>query len=70
MPEYFTVGHLLAQLQNVDPNLRLRLAVNPDWPFAHYIGTDVIVRDGMAFIAEDGQEGYLPTSVREELAWS
>lgn len=70
MPKYFTVGHLLAQLQNVDPSLRLRLAVNPDWPFAHYIGTDVIVRDGMAFIAEDGQEGYLPTSVREELAWS
>ncbi|QNT92349.1 hypothetical protein HEP81_02022 [Streptomyces griseofuscus] len=43
---------------------------NPDWPFAHYLGTDVVVGNGMAFIAEDGQEGYLPASVRNALAWA
>ncbi|MFE6872652.1 hypothetical protein ACFVFS_39690 [Kitasatospora sp. NPDC057692] len=70
MPRYLTVGHLLTQLQNLDPNLRLRLAVNPDWPFTHLLGANVIVHDGMAYLAEDGQDGYLPTAVREELAWA
>ncbi|MEU6815514.1 hypothetical protein [Streptomyces sp. NPDC046860] len=70
MPHYLTVGHLLRQLQNLDPDLPIRLAVNPDWPFAHYLDTDVVVGDGMAFIAEDGQEGYLPAAVRDALAWA
>ncbi|MER5970353.1 hypothetical protein ABT112_11565 [Streptomyces sp. NPDC002055] len=70
MPQYLTVGHLLRQLQGLDPNLPIRLAINPDFPFAHYVGADVIVRDGKAFIADDGQEGYLPTVVRNALAWA
>ncbi|MGW2056212.1 hypothetical protein ACWCOZ_20250 [Streptomyces sp. NPDC001840] len=70
MPQYLTVGHLIRQLQTVDPGLPVRLAVNPDWPFTHFIATDVIERDGMVFIAEDGQEGYLPTPVRDALAWT
>nr|WP_202466843.1 hypothetical protein [Streptomyces sp. SID4951] len=65
-----TVGHLLRQLQDLDPSLPIRLAINPDWPFAHYVGTEVVVRDGMAFIAEDGQEDYLPTAVSYALAWA
>lgn len=70
MPQYLTVGHLLRQLQDLDPDLLVRLAVNPDWPCTHYLGTDVIVRDGFAFIAEDGQEDYLPPTVRDALAWT
>ncbi|MYT17837.1 hypothetical protein YWIDRAFT_07474 [Streptomyces sp. SceaMP-e96] len=70
MPHYLTVGHLLRQLQDLDPSLPIRLAINPDWPFAHYVGTEVVVRDGMAFIAEDGQEDYLPTAVSYALAWA
>ncbi|MGW9432623.1 hypothetical protein ACWHA1_32405 [Streptomyces decoyicus] len=70
MPHYLTVGHLLRQLQNLDPNLPLRLAINPDFPFAHYMGTEVVVRDGKAFIAEDGQEDYLPPPVSDALAWA
>ena len=69
MPQYLTVGHLLRQLQNLDPDLPVRLAVNPDWPFAHYLGADVVVRDGVAFIADDGQEDYLPLPVRDALSW-
>lgn len=70
MPQYLTVGHLLRQLQELDPNLPIRLAVNPDWPFTHFIGTNVIVSDGVAFIPEDGQEGHLPANVRDALDWS
>ncbi|MBT2491995.1 hypothetical protein J7E96_26410 [Streptomyces sp. ISL-96] len=70
MPQHMTVGHLLRQLQGIDLNLPIRLAVNPDFPFTHYMGTDVVVQDGKAFIADDGQEDYLPTSVRDTLTWS
>ncbi|TQF02028.1 hypothetical protein E6W39_06735 [Kitasatospora acidiphila] len=70
MPQYLTVGHLLTQLQNLDPNLRIRLAVNPDWPFTHLLASTVVVHDGHAYLAEDGQEDYLPTAVRDELAWT
>ncbi len=68
MPQYLTVDHLLRQLQSLDPDLPIRLAINPDRPFAHYLGADVVVRDGAAFIVDDGQEGYLPLSVRDALA--
>ncbi|MGA5632540.1 hypothetical protein [Streptomyces lydicamycinicus] len=70
MPLHLTVGHLLRQLQDLDPSLPIRLAINPDWPFAHYVGTEVVVRDDKAFIAEDGQEDYLPTAVSDALAWA
>ncbi|MFF3069210.1 hypothetical protein [Kitasatospora sp. NPDC057936] len=70
MPQYFTVAHLIAQLQNLDPNLQVRLAVNPDFAFAHYVGANVVVDNGAAYLCEDGQEGYLPPAVRDEFAWS
>lgn len=70
MPHYLTVGHLLRQLQELDPNLPIRLAINPDFPFTHYLGAEVVVRDGEAFIADDGQEGYLPVEVSNALAWA
>jgi hypothetical protein len=70
VPQILTVGHLLRELQGLDPNLPIRLAVSPDWPFAHYLGTDVVVRDGVAFIADDGQEDYPPPGVRDALTWA
>ncbi|MFC8015230.1 hypothetical protein [Streptomyces cinereoruber] len=70
MPQHLTVGHLLRQLQGLDPNLPIRLAINPDFPFTHYVGAEVVVRDGKAFIADDGQEDYLPTSASADLTWS
>ncbi|WP_093801755.1 hypothetical protein [Streptomyces sp. Wb2n-11] len=69
MPHCLTVGHLLRQLQSLDPNLPIRLAINPDFPFTHYLRAEVVVRDGKAFIADDGQEGYLPVEVSDALAW-
>ncbi|MFJ4007354.1 hypothetical protein ACIPWL_28405 [Streptomyces sp. NPDC090023] len=70
MPKYLTVGHLLRQLQDLDPDQPIRLAINPDFPFAHYVGADVVVHAGTAFIADDGQEDYLPAGVRDALAWA
>ncbi|WP_425423851.1 hypothetical protein [Streptomyces catenulae] len=70
VPHYLTVGHLLRQLQALDPNLPVRLAVNPDFPFTHYLAAKVVVRDGKAFIADDGQEDYLPAEVSDALAWA
>lgn len=69
MPASQTVGHLLHQLNGLDPELPIRLAINPDFPFAHYLGAEVVVRDGTAFIADDGQEGYLPTAASNALGW-
>ncbi|MFB7776289.1 hypothetical protein [Streptomyces bauhiniae] len=70
MPSCITVGHLLRQLQDLDPDQPIRLAINPDFPFAHYVGADVIVENGTAFIADDGQEDYLPAGVRDALGWA
>ncbi|MBP0450575.1 hypothetical protein J5Y04_13615 [Kitasatospora sp. RG8] len=70
MPHHLTIGHLLARLQPLDPNLRIRLAVNPDWPFTHLLGASAVEHEGIAYLAEDGQDGYLPTAVRDELAWA
>ncbi|MEU0629140.1 hypothetical protein [Streptomyces sp. NPDC005989] len=70
MPQHLTVGDLLRQFQELDPSLPVRLAINPDFPFAHYVGADIVVRNGTAFIADDGQEDYLPTAVGGALAWA
>ncbi len=70
MPAWQTVGHLLHQLNDLDPELPIRLAVNPDFPFTHYLGAKIVVRDGRAFIADDGQEDYLPAAVSNALGWT
>ncbi|WSQ48821.1 hypothetical protein OG345_05030 [Streptomyces sp. NBC_01220] len=69
MSQHLTIGRLLHQIQGLDPNLPIRLAINPDFPFTHYVGNEVVVRDGKAYIADDGQEDYLPTAVSDALAW-
>ncbi|MFG3253290.1 hypothetical protein [Streptomyces sp. NPDC048172] len=73
MSHTLTVGQLIHQLQTLDHDLPVFLAINPDWPFAHRIDRVVTVPDGpstVAYIAENGQEGYLPPAVRTELSWS
>ncbi|WP_435127166.1 hypothetical protein [Actinacidiphila sp. bgisy144] len=70
MPQDLTVGYLLQHLQNLDPNLRVRIAVNPDFPFAHFLGTNLVINDGLVYLVEDGQEGYLPTAVSDRLSWA
>lgn len=73
MTHALTVGQLLHQLETLDHELPVYLAINPDWPFAHRIGPIVALATpphGAVYIAEDGQAGFLPPTVRRELAWS
>jgi hypothetical protein len=69
MPRSLTVGQLIRQLETLNPDLPVRLAVNPDWPFSHFVGR-VVDADSAAFIAEDGQEGYLPRTGCAALNWA
>lgn len=73
MSRTLTVGQLIHQLQTLDQDQPVFLAINPDWPFAHRISQALAVTDGPAsavYIADNGQEGYLPSAVRTELDWS
>lgn len=72
MPYELTVGQLVHQLQTLDPDLPVCLAINPDWPYAHRIGRIVGITgpSGAVYIAEDGQEDVLPPAVRTELDWA
>lgn len=73
MPNTLTVGQLIRQLQTADPDLPVYLAINPDWPFSHRTGQVVAfpgAGSGAVYIAENGQEEYLPPAVRHELEWA
>ncbi|MFF2503533.1 hypothetical protein ACFVTY_09175 [Streptomyces sp. NPDC058067] len=74
LPKATTVGQLIHQLQALDPNLPVYLAVNPDWPFAHRIGSVLedhpAFGDGAVYITEDGQQEVLCPGIRAQLDWS
>ncbi|GHC74305.1 hypothetical protein GCM10010309_45110 [Streptomyces violaceochromogenes] len=72
MPHVITVGHLIRQLQAVDPDLPVYFAINPDWPNAHRIGriVEITGSEGAVYLAENGQEGILPPVVRNQLDWT
>ncbi|GGT26311.1 hypothetical protein [Streptomyces purpureus] len=72
MPREITVRQLIHQLQAVDPDLPAYLAINPDWPQTHRIGHVIETSgpDGAVYLAENGQEGVLPTEVRTQLDWA
>jgi hypothetical protein len=72
LPYQLTVGQLIHQLQTLDPDLPVYLAVNPDWPYAHRIGSVIEIggANGAAYIAENGQADVLPPDVRTQLDWA
>lgn len=73
MPNHITVGQFMHQLQTMDPDLPLLLAINPDWPHSHHVGRVVEGHgpNGPAlYVAENGQEGVLPPEVRQDLDWA
>lgn len=67
------VSQLIRKLQEIaetDPNAEVRLAVQPSWPFANHLGWNVVLADdGVVYIPEDGQEGYLGDEAKEALGW-
>lgn len=80
-----TVGMLIAELENFDPDTVVRLAQQPSWPFEYSIGQIVHVWDaemedddedynedegwGIVYIGEGSQLGYLPGAVQDHLNW-
>ncbi|CAM5324926.1 hypothetical protein [Streptomyces abikoensis] len=74
MPQNITVRELVQRLQSYDDDAVIRLAVSPDFPFAHYPGTltEGLDDDGRraVFIADGGQQSYLPRPVAVALRWT
>lgn len=68
-----TVGELIERLEACDRDAVVRLAVNPSFPYSHFTGDIVPARDpqgrSMVFLAEAGQERFLPLAVAQALAW-
>jgi hypothetical protein len=65
-----TVGQLIAALEEFDESTPVRLAVQPSWPFEHRISSEVVEADGIIYLAEAGQVGYLPGEAAEAVGWS
>ncbi|GAA3904427.1 hypothetical protein GCM10022244_13280 [Streptomyces gulbargensis] len=71
-----TVRELISRLSDLDPDIPVRLAINPFHPMAHRFaavlhGADQSGRPTV-YLAEDReavQYGYLPRPVAEALAW-
>ncbi|WP_075732607.1 hypothetical protein [Streptomyces acidiscabies] len=70
MPNTCTVTDLIDQLQTLPGHLPVRLAITPGFPFTHHIRPHLIVHDNTAYIAENGQDDYLPPPVAEALNWT
>jgi hypothetical protein len=52
----------------IDGDNDVRMATQPSWPFEYSIGQPVIV-DGVVYLPQEQQLGYLPGDVKEELNW-
>ncbi|MGH7749141.1 MAG: hypothetical protein ACREQ5_30915 [Candidatus Dormibacteria bacterium] len=77
-----TVGDLIAALEGNDPDTRIRLAIQPRWPFEYTISdvaqtSDDAQRVGIpptgepvVWIAQGGQVDYLPPIASNALGWS
>lgn len=74
MPQDITVRELIHRLQTYDDDAVVRLAVSPDFPFAHYFGTltEGLDDDGRraVFLGDGGQQSYLPRPVAVALRWA
>ncbi|WP_412078823.1 hypothetical protein ACLF6K_36060 [Streptomyces xanthophaeus] len=68
-----TVAEIIEHLSRYAPDTPVRLAVNPEFPFAHALGVIVlgIGHDGrpVVYIGESGQAGFLPALTAQDLGW-
>lgn len=65
-----TIRELIEQLEDIagefGDNAEVRLAVQPNWPFEHSI-SGLGEANGVVYIAEGQQLGYLPGAVTEQV---
>ncbi|MER0443035.1 hypothetical protein ABR738_00340 [Streptomyces sp. Edi4] len=64
-----TVAELIEQLEGVDPDAPIRLAMQPRYPFEYTIGQVVEAEDGTCWIGEGEQVGYLSEDATNALEW-
>jgi len=67
-----TVGELIERLSTFDPASYVRLAINPDFPFAHGVGDITASNESgrqTVFIGETGHQEHLPVPVAQALGW-
>jgi len=69
-----TAAELIEILSECPPNAEVRIAHQPSWPFELSVGQTCYLSkdegsDGVFYIAEQDQIGYLPSAVSAELGW-
>lgn len=73
-----TVQDLIDTLSEMNPEAKVRLAMQPSWAMEYTIGRIVEVVDDpespnsdcTVYLSEGNQEGYLPGVAQEELGWN
>jgi hypothetical protein len=63
-----TVAELIDILEGMDPDMEVRFASQPSWPFEYSI-SDIYPTENVVYLAEGEQIGYLPGEVASELGW-
>lgn len=61
----------LEDLQNeVGPDAEVRIAHQPQWAFEYSLSDTVGVADGIVYLAEASQIGYLPQNAAYAVGWA
>lgn len=65
-----TVYELREFLEGCDDSMEVRVAFQPRYPFEYSLDGDALTEhDGVVYLAELDQVGYLPGEVRTQLGW-
>lgn len=66
-----TAQDLTDLLEDLDPDTEIRLAHQPAWPLECSLRPEVVAgdEDGIVYLAEQEQIGYLSGQVTDELGW-
>jgi hypothetical protein len=66
-----TVSELVEQLQEMNPDAEVCLAMQPQWSFEYSVKNDLVESDDheKVYLAEQDQTGYLDSEISEKLGW-
>ncbi|WP_327303619.1 hypothetical protein OG730_08370 [Streptomyces sp. NBC_01298] len=68
-----TAAEIIEHLSRYAPDTPVRMAINPEFPYAHTLGGIVLGmgHDGrpVIYIGEAGQVGFLPALTAQDLGW-
>lgn len=67
------ISELIEMLQDAQDrlgNVEVRLATQSNWPMEYTLGEGAAEVDGIFYLAESDQVGYLSVEAAKQLAWS